>query len=328
MKECAICLDEVIGCHGTSILKPCDHEFHSECIRKWHGHAEDLSCPMCRTKSDQLVIRFSDKNQCTVDLTRGFAMNHILSNQRYLAAAGVPEAIEQLAHTFEAVLDIDENSVVANEHNNDDLGDNNSNNNNTANNETRTAATVTASSQLILQCSICGDQEDLSLEYYCGKCQSLYHDSCLRTLAVEVGDVDSWHLCVECQVELVLRDKILILQKNQVQKCDDGSLVYSTDSAVIFEGQLREKNSVRTEQMYRDLEALRNTKTEIQSHVRKCLDRYYHKNQINRDQYTRINKQVSRELYHASEYSYNKDIDYDAQAEAKIRRLVAKIPGN
>ncbi|KAL3233814.1 Alcohol-sensitive RING finger protein 1 [Nakaseomyces bracarensis] len=309
MKECAICLEEVIGCHGTSVLKPCEHEFHSECIRKWHGHAEDLNCPMCRTNSEQLVIRFSDKNHCTVDLTKGFTVNHILNNQRFLAEAGVPEAVEQLAQTFEAVLDLDEPTPRAADPS-EDLGPNG----------TSAPRQADSGTHLILQCSICGDQEDLALEYYCAGCQALYHDSCLRTLAVDVGDIDSWMLCVECQCELAPRAKKLIIQKNQVGACDDGSLVYSTTSATIFEGQLREKHSVRTEQMYRDLEALRQAKTEIQNHVRKRLDHYYNKKLIDRDQYTRINKQVSRELYQASGYSYNRNIDYDTRAEAGIRR--------
>lgn len=319
MKECAICLEEVIGHQGTSVLKPCDHEFHTECIRRWHGLADNLSCPMCRSKSEQLVVRFANNSEGSVDLATGFAVSYIVNHQDAITATG---SVEQLVQTFSTVLDLDENHARF-------LDEDTSCEYTSGNNEHSELSSAPegndAGTLVILQCGICGDNENLSLEYHCGSCQTLYHDACLRSLAIEVGDVGSWRLCVECQSELVPGIRQLIIRDNQVQKYEDGRVFYHADNTTIFEGQLREKNSVRTEQMYRDVETLRNSKREIQSHVRKCLNRYYHSQLIDRDQFTRINKQVSRELYRNSGYRYDKNIDYNNKAEAKIRRCITEI---
>ncbi|SCU89892.1 LAME_0E06040g1_1 [Lachancea meyersii CBS 8951] len=50
--ECPICLEPLD--ETRSRLVDCGHEYHFDCIRKWHQHSQDLKCPTCRKPSHYL----------------------------------------------------------------------------------------------------------------------------------------------------------------------------------------------------------------------------------------------------------------------------------
>ena len=292
-KVCAICLEDICGKSSTSYLKPCGHEYHSDCIRKWHGHAEDLKCPMCRIDAEELVVKLYGCAEKIIDLQKGFAVNQVVNH----VINTEPDLIDELAEALDNNLHISELRT-----------------------DTQVEPEAPPSRPRLLQCGICGDQDDLVLEHYCEECQTLYHGSCLRVLAIETGERTDWCVCVDCRKELISWNDRIVIKNSQLASRDDGSLMYDTNNSMVFEGQLREKNSVRAEQIYRDcyLESLKKTKTNIQKHVRKCLDTYYHSGKIDHMEYTRINKTVSRKLYTLSNYTYSQELNYDHLAKQHI----------
>ncbi|XP_050229467.1 E3 ubiquitin-protein ligase MPSR1-like [Mercurialis annua] len=56
--ECSICLDG-IGIGGQICAMPCNHGFHSGCIRKWLGIRR--SCPVCRFRVPVVARRQEEK---------------------------------------------------------------------------------------------------------------------------------------------------------------------------------------------------------------------------------------------------------------------------
>ena len=50
--ECSICMSE-INDNEVSVITPCKHSFHDECIRRWME--EQLICPICRRELPQMI---------------------------------------------------------------------------------------------------------------------------------------------------------------------------------------------------------------------------------------------------------------------------------
>lgn len=138
-------------------------------------------------------------------------------------------------------------------------------------------------------CGVCGDSRDKCiLDSYCNTCPCRYHSPCLRTLAVEVGDPESWVQCPECR-GLV-----------EVHSPETGTQAGSA----LDEGQL---------------ESTRRAKRLIQGHVRRVLDTCLLPNGLPPMHYTEINKTVSRDLYRLSANRYEAGaIDYDLEARIRV----------
>ncbi|KAH9201368.1 hypothetical protein LQ764DRAFT_228838 [Zygosaccharomyces rouxii] len=125
---------------------------------------------------------------------------------------------------------------------------------------------------VLTQCNICGGSE-AQLDKACHSCGTLFHESCLRSLACEVGDPSSWQQCVEC------RDPV-----NQFRRSHAGHGSGSSN---------------RRLQMPDEMTRLREVKTKIQEHVRRVLKEFYQdidrdnpRIKIDKKHFTDINKQV------------------------------------
>lgn len=260
---CPICLDDnEANIESVGTLQPCNHKFHTDCLRRWHLYAHDLLCPVCRAESNSLLVKLSGDEGMTpikVDLRKGFYAKKAIEYERQE---------EQFLRRF--------------------------------NNALRFESPLSRQERLVLiQCNICGESES-QLDKACHNCGTLFHESCLRSLACEVGDPSSWQQCVECQ------DPV-----NQFYR-----------SHVDYEN----STSSRSLQMPDELRRLREVKTVIQGHVRQVLQGFYRgdndgdlRNKLDRKHFADINKRVSRKLYRVSNYRYLRGIiDYDTEARREV----------
>ncbi|CCE61411.1 hypothetical protein TPHA_0A03340 [Tetrapisispora phaffii CBS 4417] len=349
---CAICLDAIDK--SIAKLEPCNHKYHIDCIRTWHNYSNDLNCPTCRIETNQLSVNIYPEIQSPpvkITLKTGFNINKIeeycelIRRQPMHGTTGIrrndyhPLLNEEESVIYEAISDeFEENydSDMENDFDNSDLrvaelnesfgNILNINDDNEANNnpEELIGTFITKQNDLtpskkqkqILQCSICGETNQ-EINICCQVCKIIYHDSCLRSLALETNEPATWMNCIQC-FESVTAFKMPKIK-------DDNVFTFNSDEIMIYNGQIRDINSVLSQQLYeqtkvKSLEQLRIAKTQIQSHVRKALHEL-NKNattsvdKIGINDFTKINKKVSRELYKISDYEYKSDdIDYDSEA--------------
>lgn len=298
---CPICLD--CGDDFIAELHPCKHRFHKMCIRKWHTYADDLKCPTCRVESESLVMDYDISDQTkrvNIDLRKGFNIKTIIDKEG-------DELFRQLNENFNDILQL-------------------------------TSETCQRGQPRTAVCNLCGE-DGIDINKYCNSCELLFHESCLRSLACEIGARESWEQCVECRTPVSR-----FCQSRNVQ-----SQYYDSRNSVIFEGGVRERNSAASERLYRwqtnieaddlnkdndivqeELSRLREVKRKIQTHVRSALETYYNVGidgiKIDSKQFTDVNKTVSRKLYRASGYMYQREvIDYDLEAQREICKELNKL---
>lgn len=269
---CPICLDDDrINMESIGTLEPCHHNFHRDCLRRWHLYAQNLQCPVCRVESTLLLVRLSDDQRISpirVDLKKGFNAKKVTEYE---------QEEEQFLRRFNDAL--------------------------------RVGSPLSRQEMLVLtQCNICGGSGS-RLDKACHSCGTLFHESCLRSLACEVGDPSSWQQCVEC------RDPV-----SQIWRSHGGHVTAASSSR-------------RNLQRPAGLERLREVKSQIQEHVRHVLYDFYQESYhvdsritIDKKHFTNINKQVSRKLYRLSNYMYLRDIiDYDLEAQREVRLELHKL---
>ncbi|GAV53454.1 hypothetical protein ZYGR_0AI07380 [Zygosaccharomyces rouxii] len=268
---CPICLDDDrTNIESVGTLQPCNHNFHTHCLRRWHIYAHDLLCPICRVESNILLVRLSDDQSMSpieVDLRKGFDAKRVIEYERQE---------EHFLRRFNDAL--------------------------------RIGSSLSRQERLVLtQCNICGGSES-QLDKACHSCGTLFHESCLRSLACEVGDPSSWQQCVECRAPV-----------NQFRRshADHG----------------RGNSTHRGSQMPDELTRLREVKARIQEHVRRVLQEFYQGSdrgniriKIDKRHFTDINKRVSRKLYRVSNYRYLRGIiDYDMEARREVYLELRKL---
>lgn len=260
------------------MLKPCKHRFHKECIRRWHLYAHDLQCPICRVESTHLLVNYTDDQKTAVCI--------------------------DLKKGFDArnVIDYQQQEERFLRRFNDAL---------------RLDSPLSGRERLILtQCNICGEAGS-QLDKACHSCGTLFHESCLRSLACEVGDPTSWQQCVQCQ-DTVNHFRACVLPPQAIEE-------FSPERVV-------DPSSLH------DPIRLKEAKRKIQSHVRRELDKFYHRsnngtnggisslNKLDKRHFTDINKLVSRKLYRVSNYRYQEGIlDYDLEAQKEVRLELRKL---
>lgn len=183
--DCSICMDQIQTSKETlGEIIPCDHKFHSLCIRKWQLHKLqqdqdkmiDLRCPVCRTAYTHMNVYYDYGTpfvkKLEVDVSLGFKIN----------------AITEWHRTGEMMVD-------------------------TLNEET-----------LNKGCPLCEENVDLrtcrDTLYRCNRCKDIYHQPCLHELSVEVGTPATWRNCPECQdhLEWHTTDKNTLKVKQSIQK--------------------------------------------------------------------------------------------------------------
>lgn len=295
---CPICLEE--GDEMLAELRPCKHMFHTECIRKWHMYANDLKCPTCRIESKTLICNVAGRQE--VDLCSGFRVRVAVGGQQDLL-------LQHLNDSFNDIVRVE----------------------NTSRQRSRSR---------VIQCNICG-ADARQIDRCCDHCDLFFHESCLRSLACEVGDPQSWKQCLEC------REAVSSFGSNRGREIAN----YDSGRLIRFEERIRARSSFATERLYRwrdntgyndsnttsvnaasgeELAKLRSVKHKIQNHVRNALHPYYTtgKNGITIDdeQFSLINKNVSRNMYKASRYEYQQGvIDYDLVAQREIRTELFRL---
>ncbi|QHS76808.1 ubiquitin-protein ligase ASR1 [Saccharomyces paradoxus] len=277
MEECPICLGDDQECEQFGRLEVCRHKFHLNCIREWHKYSIDLKCPICRIESNHLEVG-EGQHAVSINLKMGFMIKNAIE---YVDAEATNERNEDDAGEQDQEMEI--------------LSE-------------RFQDRLVMNTIKIIQCSICGDTDVSRLNLYCQDCEAIYHETCLRGLAYEVGDRNTWQECTDCRSNDLLQ---LRMGANRSQLAS-----YDSRNCMIFAGVVRDKHSVKTQQMY---DRIRNAKHKIQIHVRRALDRYPLPLLQFRDAYKHLNKQVSRKLYRLSDNKYlPAHYDYDSLARTGV----------
>ncbi|QLG70238.1 hypothetical protein HG535_0A01760 [Zygotorulaspora mrakii] len=280
---CPICLDEITDSIAT--LKPCNHQFHKDCIRKWHTYADDLKCPICRIESKHLEMGYKlggyHKN-IKINLEKGFNIKITIEQAE---DHSLPELIEQ----FGSIHLNNQSSLI------------------------RDARCVF--------CDICGQECSGRDDQYCEQCDSHYHEECLRSLACEVGDRESWQQCIGCR-NLVIKGNT---RTDAHPHLFDQRIV--REQALEYPGNSAARMVSASEE---ELSRLLNVKTMIQTHVRGVLNEYYQSGvdgiKINKRHFTEVNKTVSRRLYRLSKYRYQEDlINYDTEAKRQVHIELCRL---
>lgn len=52
---CPICLEEILGEHDLTFLKPCFHHFCLDCVKHWFISSKGTVCPLCKRVSSALI---------------------------------------------------------------------------------------------------------------------------------------------------------------------------------------------------------------------------------------------------------------------------------
>ncbi|CAI1814908.1 hypothetical protein SEUBUCD646_0P03620 [Saccharomyces eubayanus] len=282
MKECPICFEGDQDGDQFGCLEVCRHEFHLNCIREWHKYSIDLKCPICRTESSHLNVG-DGQHAVSVDLEMGFMIKHALEHAEARTTGG-EEGEEEEQEEQE-------------EEEEGEMG--------TLSEMLQDGLVIDAIK--VIQCGICGDTDAARLNLYCQDCGAIYHETCLRGLACEVGERNAWHECTECRSHQLLELRMGCVSEDQVTS-------YDSRDYMIFAGEVRDKHSVQTEQMY---DRIRHAKHSIQTHVRRALDQY--PLALPRDTYKNINQHVSRKLYRFSDNKYlPNQHDYDSLARTAV----------
>ncbi|AET40196.1 ubiquitin-protein ligase ASR1 Ecym_5445 [Eremothecium cymbalariae DBVPG len=314
-KECPICWDSMAD--NVAKLIPCQHEFHLSCIRKWyHSRISDRTCPNCRVEIRELIDMDHNVN-INLTLQLDLIFDGLVDN--------IGAQLMNMNIRDEQKIYQEQNIVLESE-----------------TQEVRL---------MLIQCHICGDS-DAEVDRCCKHCQNMYHAGCLRQLSAEVNDntESSGGHCAYCHEQLI---PLNIGTRTRIWNPVD------TD---IYRGMIRNRNSILTEILYESSQSAavgssdinqtcnlemndidhswdcmeRNRKRkeiayqekcQIQRHVRGILDDYYYGcRKITREQYTEINRRVSRELYDLSGGIYqNLNMDYDEQARRLIIKEVEKL---
>ncbi|EDO17245.1 hypothetical protein Kpol_538p5 [Vanderwaltozyma polyspora DSM 70294] len=319
--ECAICFEEFK--EDRCALNPCHHTFHLECIRIWHSYADDLKCPTCRTESETITLGFegvSDGYGVIINLRDGFYVRKLQEFSEMTSVGQTPQIITDfnINQEVEEEEDNDDNEDSGDDHRLKDEGSGVDVLVNEMGELSITENTVRVpSTTRILQCNICGEIDE-SINECCDDCNTLYHDHCLRSLAIEIFQPQSWELCVQCNKKL-----------GKFNMPGEDVRTFNPDSSKIVNGRLRDKNSLATERIYHNMhldefETLRTVKYKIQEHVRNVLNDFKKraKNKgisISTADFIFVNKFVSRNLYQISEYKYKaNEIDYDGEAKKQV----------
>lgn len=238
-------------------------------------YAHDLLCPICRVESTHLLVNYSGDEKSPI----------YVDLRKGFDAKNVIEyqqQEEQFLRRFNDALRL-ESSLNRRER------------------------------SVLTQCNICGESGS-ELDRACHSCGTLFHESCLRSLACEVGDPMSWQQCVECQ-DHVSQFRAYIGPQHPTEESTGGT---------IGERQAQD-----------EWNNLREAKSKIEAHVRRELDKFYYNNgnsrsaslnKLDKRHFTDINKQVSRKLYRVSNYRYQEGIiDYDLEAQREVRLELRKL---
>ncbi|CAI4036952.1 hypothetical protein SMKI_16G2490 [Saccharomyces mikatae IFO 1815] len=277
MEECPICLEIDQEYKQFGRLEVCRHQFHLNCIREWHKYSIDLKCPICRIESNYLEVG-EGQHAVSINLRMGFMIKSAIEYVEAVTTdAGNEQDEEQQEQEIDIISEMFQDRVVMNSIN-------------------------------MIECGICGDTNGSQPNLYCQECEAIYHETCLRGLAYEVGECSTWHECADCR-----SNELLELHMG----ANDGQVAsYDSRNCMIFAGEVRDKHSVKTQQIY---ERIRNVKQQIQVHVRRALDQYPLPLLRFRDAYKNVNKQVSRELYRLSDNKYlPTKFDYDSLARTGV----------
>ena len=322
---CAICLEVLEDL--TAELIPCKHTFHIECIRTWHGYADDIKCPTCRRETDLLNIQLDATGKSppvSIDLKRGFYAKmleqycNIEPEDRFLRQENVVENDDSLGEEQQSEEEETLESVHSEQ--SDDVGA-------VTRMLTDTLYIIEepspCSEQRLIQCDICGEIDN-DINKSCDLCECFYHESCSRSLSIETEDPFSWEQCIHCSKKVI-----------HFNMSGNEMYVFNRNNSLIFHGRIRDKSSVMTEQIYEktlneELTNLKTAKYKIQQHVRKALHEFNGPikkgDPINKEHFTSVNKTVSRYLYTLSEFKYKyEQIDYDNEAKYQVNQELLKL---
>lgn len=279
MDSCPICFESLSK--GACRLVECGHKYHFNCVRRWHYHSKNLQCPTCRIKSRHLE-----------DIERKVTIN--------------------LAEFSDANLAISEISAQ--------MGSLEIRSNEVRQEETRWNLDS-------LECRLCGES-NVRTNVFCQECHTAYHEICLRTLHLEVGDFSRCVACCNCH-------HIFGSSSREPPASREHLARFLTERPGLHAARTHPHRSIRAPtsdgfevvQSWRLLSELQEKcclldlsehKRKIQAHVRKVLNAHYSKGSgaiATKDQYTEINKAVSRNLYRVSDNKYQPDkFDYDVEA--------------
>ncbi|CCF59480.1 hypothetical protein KAFR_0H00710 [Kazachstania africana CBS 2517] len=147
-------------------------------------------------------------------------------------------------------------------------------------------------------CQICG-LKDGKIEFICDECELGYHESCLHDVSNDLGMQTTWRECINCQSEVVHSER---------------------------NSNMRIIESFKRLSLQDQEEELKEVKVRIQKHVRNALNNYYEAKKITSEQFTEVNKLVSRHLYQISNNRYDDQTHhYDTLAKSRIKMELQRL---
>ncbi|SMN18148.1 similar to Saccharomyces cerevisiae YPR093C ASR1 Ubiquitin ligase that modifies and regulates RNA Pol II [Maudiozyma saulgeensis] len=332
--ECSICIEPIlikksndesnsdISYDTIGELLPCQHKFHSDCIRKWHTFANDLKCPICRTVSLSMSLIYNYnlwyEKRVKIDLNKGFLVESVLEYDRLISNDNFDREDTHGLETEQTLLreqDSDEtndngiSTLFQTILNMEEMNDDDSDKELEAEQEVLNSLREEYNMML---CRICGDDEDGDADTKCPNCNARYHEGCLHVTSSEIGECDTWQQCIECrtQTEHIVGNRRINIRESSVLP----SSTHDTNND-IYPGE-------------EELERIRETKRKIQNHVRDALKSYYCRSssiRLTKEQFTSINQTVSRTLYSISDNKYQEEMDYDYQAKQRVVQELQKL---
>ncbi|SCU88336.1 LAMI_0D09714g1_1 [Lachancea mirantina] len=288
---CPICLEEMNS--GIGQLTHCGHEYHIDCLRKWHNASGSLNCPICRVES--YILKDMDHN-LTINLKKSFNLHllitSVLSDLHFLD-------VSSLASSSDPGYGYTECDICGR---------------GTRNGFQRFIRRQTGT-------EVSRETADGSRRLYCRACWDRVDDNGSpwgrRNREYQVQHSDQDFAAVDAGIS----------RNGRVLENSANSRV--RNAAVVKEPSEIEETWKLLDRLQHEQSRAKilEEKQKIQMHVRKTLDRYYKDSRfdITRSQYTDINKSVSRQLYELSLYAYKPGfVDYDLRAETLISEALRK----
>ncbi|CCH61866.1 hypothetical protein TBLA_0F03280 [Henningerozyma blattae CBS 6284] len=211
IQNCPICLEDITDILGS--LKVCQHNFHFNCIRQWHLTSKSLECPVCRRVSNIVIQKTLYKDPNGLPLDGGLRESSDIFEFNISTGAEASIIEEYLPQS------ILYNSLSSTGFFGEDNQGSSSNYNQSSYNSPQPSSLHHLIQEDIdefhsnteedeycdcVYCTICGvEGEANDIFDQCPQCNRRYHESCLHSLATEIGDLENWRDCLNCQTTVL-----------------------------------------------------------------------------------------------------------------------------
>ncbi|CCC67693.1 hypothetical protein NCAS_0A11350 [Naumovozyma castellii] len=200
---CPICFDDL---NDTDILqgklKPCNHKYHYDCIRRWHGYSDNSDCPLCRCQPKTMIVLSRNHNGVeTIDHTINFEIGVLANLSARMADLILQQEIAQeVARSERETREMYGSEDVRNSSTLYAVRDEEEEGSLSGSDASYYHSQIESRSRLFYAnenreiewwiCGLCNvDIHGIPSEsVHCADCNRSYHRSCLTSLIIEVGN--------------------------------------------------------------------------------------------------------------------------------------------